>query len=64
MRDFEDCSGAIRQTVLLLETSGVNSFVLASTLLAAAIEQYKNCFPDQTLTKSDVRELIERLEVV
>jgi hypothetical protein len=58
--DYRDCAGAVRVTVASLEASGVPPFVIASTLLAAAVESYKNCFPDQSLTSDDVRELIER----
>ena len=59
-QDYRDCAGAIRVTVASLEASGVPPFIIASTLLAAAVESYKNCFPDQTLNHDDVRELIER----
>jgi len=58
--DYRDCAGALRLTVSSLEASGVPQFVIASVLLAAAVESYKNCFPDQSLTHDDVRELIER----
>ena len=61
MQDYQDCAGAIRQTVSLLECSGVSSVVLASVLLSAAIEQYKSCEQDQELTKRDIREIVEHL---
>lgn len=59
-QDYRDCAGAVRVTVASLEASGVPPFVIASTLLAAAVESYKSCFPDQSLNLDDVRELIER----
>lgn len=61
MQDYQDSAGAIRQTISLLETSGVSPTILASTLLAAAIEQYKHCAQDQSIDKNDIRELVERL---
>ncbi|MET1255707.1 hypothetical protein [Aliikangiella maris] len=61
MQDYQDSAGAIRQTVSLLESSGIQSSVLASTLLAAAIEQYQNCAQDLSLTKQDIQEIVERL---